>query len=58
MNFKKTIALSLAACAIIGLSGCGGSDKKAPVSADKKEITLGITCLLYTSDAADDAVIV
>lgn len=43
MNFKKTIALSLAACAIIGLSGCGGNDKKAPVSADKKEITLGIT---------------
>ena len=32
MNFKKTIALSLAACAIIGLSGCGGNDKKAPLS--------------------------
>jgi len=48
MNFKKTIALSLAALAIIGLAGCGGGDKKAASSAAssaqvKNEISVGVT---------------
>lgn len=44
MNFKKTIALSLAALAVIGaVSGCGGDQKKEAAPAEKKEITVGVT---------------
>lgn len=44
MNFKKTIALSLAALAVIGaVSGCGGDQKKEAAPAEKNEITVGTT---------------
>ncbi len=44
MNFKKTIALSLATIACVGfLAGCGGEKKAASAPAEKKEITVGIT---------------
>lgn len=44
MNFKKTIAVSLAALAVIGaVSGCGGDQKKEAAPAEKKEITVGVT---------------
>lgn len=45
MNFKKSLALGLAAFALVGaIAGCGSDDKKsAPAAAEKKEITVGIT---------------
>ena len=44
MNWKKTLALSLAALAVAGaISGCGGDKKDAKAPAEKKEITVGIT---------------
>ncbi|WP_296097376.1 MetQ/NlpA family ABC transporter substrate-binding protein [Dialister sp.] len=45
MNLKKTLALSLAALAVVGaISGCGSDNKKdAKAPAEKKEITVGIT---------------
>lgn len=44
MNWKKTLALSLAALAVAGaISGCGGDKKDTKASAEKKEITVGIT---------------
>lgn len=45
MNFKKSLALGLAAFALVGaIAVCGGGDKKsAPAAAEKKEITVGIT---------------
>lgn len=44
MNWKKTLALSLAALAVAGaISGCGGDKKDTKAPAEKKEITVGIT---------------
>lgn len=44
MNWKKTLALSLAALAVAGaISGCGGDKKDAKAPAEKKKITVGIT---------------
>ncbi|WP_299413204.1 MetQ/NlpA family ABC transporter substrate-binding protein [uncultured Dialister sp.] len=44
MNWKKTLALSLAVLAVAGtISGCGGDKKDAKAPAEKKEITVGIT---------------
>ena len=38
MNLKKTLALSLAALAVVGaISGCGGDKKEAKAPAEKKE---------------------
>lgn len=43
MNWKKTILITLAAAAAVGMiSGCGDSKKDAPL-AEKKEITVGVT---------------
>ena len=43
MNWKKTLALSLAALAVAGaISGCGGDKKDAKAPAEKKEITVAL----------------
>ena len=48
-SIKKLLALTLTGAFLVGaLTGCGKSGE------DDKTITVAASCLLYTSDAADE----